>query len=1009
MPATIFCPRCQTLLLEAQQCPKCGWVRPTRPPGQDDRLQWESKFPEGISSGLTYAEGVLFFVDGQSRLHAIAASDGRDIWESPVDLGKWHVHNQVAVHNGMVIVGPTDASPLPEYDKAVLAIDAASGQERWRRPLHERQISDPLIIDDRVFVAVSSGQAMALRLENGVVLWKATIGGLFMAAPAAQAGLVFFGGDKGMLTALDYNNGAIVWSYHVGPFGSWPESIPYTPAVVNGTLYFTCWNRKAYALDASSGAVKWVSEPTKKRPPMTAPLVTDGALYFAAHDRYVYALDKETGQLLWQTQLPRRSEVLPLYLENTLYVAGRDHHIYALDAGTGKVQEAPILTTGGKVNKIWAFDGTTLYLADDLGKVYAIQLVQLNETEKNPQALMHDGRWEEAAVVWALQGQYIRAAEIYERQLAKPVQTAQLYEKGGDNLRAAAQYEAGGDLKRALELYRNAAEWDKVASLSEQQGDILGAAQAYERIGHMAKAGYCYHQLGKYAQSVSMYEQAAEQAMENGNQEDARQYLDWAVKMYRDQLKQPVKAVMLLDQFEQTDAARELLQTILGWKDEPLAKKLFNKLFLSPLDRAKFYEKKGDFLLAAKEYQKGGEHLKAADIFAGQHEFVLAAKEYVAAKMPVKAAEMMEEMGNWDEAGDLYLQAKRPDQALQAYLKAGDARNAAALFEQLGNFGDAAKQWEILGLWEQAAINWEKVKAFGPAAQAWIKEGDSLLAAENYLHAAEQNQIADSADAEKTAQYYELAMQAYEACGVQNKAELSDKRRRQCRKQPFVTIDAVRENDTLQINEWGKLDVVISNQGWGEARNIHFKVSADRFDLDTTKLAGSKGLVNGYQSRYTLWLKPKEAGWAVPLHLTISYADRKDNLMPELIYDTGITVHRQGSQTRMTPQQFIVQGDYIQADQVQKQVGDRVNIKRTSRNNTLGSASEISVTSSNQDNHDHSTPMITCPRCGIEQPATNPRCANPRCGEPFFQCPRCSLYQPYDEGQKFCVHCGAPL
>jgi len=997
----IFCPKCNTLLLEAPQCPKCGWKRPARPPGEDKRLLWETRYMEGISSGLTWARGLLFFLDGQGRLHALDAASREKAWDDPVELGHWRVHEQVAVDDDLVVLGTMEDAPLPEADKVVLALDLETGQERWRQTLHERQISDPNIADGKVFVATSSNQATALAREDGDILWQAPIAGIYMAAPAVFENLVFFGGDKGIITALHQDSGAKAWTYRVDAFGSWPESIPYTPAVVDGVLYFTCWNRKTYALDARSGEVIWISEPTQKRPPMTPPLVTEDTLYFAAHDRYVYALDRATGKEIWRTQLPRRSEVQPLLVDGVLYVAARDHHVYALDATTGEVQEAPALTTGGKVFKAWAFDGETLYLADDLGKLYAIQLVQPAEEITNPAALVQMRRWEEAAVAWALQGDYARAAELYADQLHQPIRAAQLFDKAGEVLLAARQYEAAGDVKRALDRYRQARAWDKVAALSEQSGDLLAAAQAYEHLERWAKAGKCYYDLGKYAQAVALYEQAARQQRDLGNHEKAKEYLDLAVQKYKDNLNQPAKAVVLLNEFGRKEEAKEILQSIPGWKDEPILRKLFINLVRTPHERAQWYEREGALLPAAREYIAAGEHVRAAELLARSREFALAADEYKAANLPAKAADMMVRMGNWDEAAELYLQAGHSQDALRAYQKAGDNRHAAELFEQLEQWEQAAASWEKLSQWEMAARAWERAGRFVQAAQAWIQEGDAMRAAENYEEAARQQSLTDPNDREAMARLYELAMKQYRTSGMKNKADFCDGRRRYYRKQPAIQVDAIQIGEALRTGEWGKLDVIIANRGWGQAQDIRIQVATQYFELDASRLEKAVGLGMGVQTRYTLWLKPRDAG-TVPLHLTVSYHDRRGQPMPEFIYDTDIKVRHSDSKTS-TPQVVHVQGDYIQAEQVQKQVGDRVDIRREGRGISLDSEDPATRHSP------PATPTITCPYCGLEQPATNSRCENPHCGQPFIQCPSCGLYQPFDKTNQFCIHCGAHL
>ena len=1008
----IFCPKCNTLLLEAPQCRKCGWKRPTRPPGEDKRLLWETRYMEGVSSGLTWAQRLLIFMDGQGRLRALHVDSMEEVWNPPLDLGQWRIYERVTVNKNIVALGTTDDAPLTDADKVVITLDITTGKEIWRQNLHESHISDTAIDGDKVFVATSSNQAVALRLADGEMLWQQPISGLYKAAPATYGNLVYFGGNQGILTALHQEDGTVAWTYQVEAFRSWLPDIPYAPVAADGVLYFTSWNRKTYALDAVTGEVIWISDPTQKRPPLASPLVEDDAVYVIGDDRYVYFLDRSTGQERWRTKLPKRSKIPPLLVDDVLIVAARDHHVYALDAATGERLEAPILTTGGKVSKPWDFDGEVLYLADDLGKVYAVRLVEEPEEAVDPAALMQAGKWEAAAVAWALQGEYAQAAKIYAEQLEQPQRAAQLYEKAGDALLAAVQYEQAGDLKQALELYRQARAWDKVAALAERLEDLLTAAQAYEHLEQWNKAGEFYFELGKHAQAVALYEQAAIQARERGDKTNANNYLDWAVKMYTKYLKQPAKAVVLLDEFGRKEEAKALLQTIPDWKNKPKFRELLDNLTKSPQERAQIYEKDGALRLAAREYIQAGEHERAADLLARAGEFKLAAEQYQLANLPVKAAEMMIQMQNWDEVAELYLQAERYQDAVQAFLKAGDIRSAAELFEQLEQWDEAATRWQQLDRWENAAIAWEKAKEFVKAAEAWIEEGELIKAAQNYEKAAHQLALKGhrNVDAEALARLYELAMKQYLASGDKSKADFCDGRRRRYRRQPLIQVVSV-PGRSLNVNDWGKLDVIIVNKGWGQARDVDIRVDAQYFELDTSRLEQLIGLGKNVEARYTLWLKPKDAG-TVPLHLTITYTDQKGRPMPALPYDTDVHVHRSDSLTPHHQIYNIYGGDVIHGKNVQK--GDRVEVKREvgSRGVSLESDDESSSSASSlRSPPANPVPTIECAYCGKEQPATNLRCENPDCEQIFVRCPSCGLYQPRNERdpEQFCMFCGVKI
>lgn len=84
------------------------------------------------------------------------------------------------------------------------------------------------------------------------------------------------------------------------------------PAVVDGTLYVGSRDAKFYALDADTGATKWVFDVTPISGPIDAehtnalrdgPAVAGNKVIFGDYRGYVYAVNKDTGRLAWATKV----------------------------------------------------------------------------------------------------------------------------------------------------------------------------------------------------------------------------------------------------------------------------------------------------------------------------------------------------------------------------------------------------------------------------------------------------------------------------------------------------------------------------------------------------------------------------------------------------------------------------------------------------------------------------------------------------------------------------------
>lgn len=100
-------------------------------------------------------------------------------------------------------------------------------------------------------------------------------------SPAVAGGVVYAGSDK--LYALDASSGALKWTSDTG-------TIVYSsPAVANGVVYVGSGNI-VYALDASTGAAKWSQEAGRYDYDwIGSPAVTNGMLYVGSTGHGVYA------------------------------------------------------------------------------------------------------------------------------------------------------------------------------------------------------------------------------------------------------------------------------------------------------------------------------------------------------------------------------------------------------------------------------------------------------------------------------------------------------------------------------------------------------------------------------------------------------------------------------------------------------------------------------------------------------------------------------------------------
>ena len=111
---------------------------------------------------------------------------------------------------------------------------------------------------------------------------------------------------------------------------------PYTVIVeLNLTLYVGCDDGYLYALDATTGVLKW--KYATGGAIRSSPTLYNGTVYFGSGDGYFYAIDSANGSLHWKYQTPGACNSSPTVANAVVYF-NTPGYLLALDAITGQVK-----------------------------------------------------------------------------------------------------------------------------------------------------------------------------------------------------------------------------------------------------------------------------------------------------------------------------------------------------------------------------------------------------------------------------------------------------------------------------------------------------------------------------------------------------------------------------------------------------------------------------------------------------------------------------------------------
>jgi outer membrane protein assembly factor BamB len=175
---------------------------------------------------------------------------------------------------------------------------------------------------DMVYVASSHGEILALRADDGAVVWKVETSGDPHCQPLLANGLLYVDEpdvlhDKGVLYAVDTRTGAVRWKYAY-------QGVTSSLLLADGALYagvgsLTRHQGVVFAVRATDGAQVWVRPFAPYEPILTA--IRDGVVFGGTVDGAQVVLRASDGGTVWRTASRGIASAPPTLAGDTLYVA----------------------------------------------------------------------------------------------------------------------------------------------------------------------------------------------------------------------------------------------------------------------------------------------------------------------------------------------------------------------------------------------------------------------------------------------------------------------------------------------------------------------------------------------------------------------------------------------------------------------------------------------------------------------------------------------------------------
>ncbi|MCF6468445.1 hypothetical protein FAF44_08585 [Nonomuraea sp. MG754425] len=288
-------------------------------------------------------DGGVVYAGADDGLYALDAVTGQERWRS-------------RPATPMLV----DGTLFGARDDGVAAIDTATGRMRWNRRFDTRSfgIQDLVIQDGGVYAGVGLTHVVALAAATGARRWRFRVPGT-LGRVAVAAGTVHVSSREGLLYALDARTGALRRRSRIGTGNLNPAG----HLAATGEAIFVITGAKASALDPATGKARWRARVSAAL--RYDPVVIGGTVYLGDVAGRTYALDAASGQERWRLTTEGDSGLWNVTASRgKVFVAGRSLHV--LDPETGTEQWSRPLT--GQVS----VHGDTVFAQDEGGNLHAL-------------------------------------------------------------------------------------------------------------------------------------------------------------------------------------------------------------------------------------------------------------------------------------------------------------------------------------------------------------------------------------------------------------------------------------------------------------------------------------------------------------------------------------------------------------------------------------------------------------------------------------------------------------
>ncbi len=302
---------------------------------QREMVPHEGSHGDGsLAPASPVTDGKHIFAQFGSRGLYCLDMNGNVLWEK--DFGDMSTRNGFGEGSSPALAGDTLVVNWDhEGDSFIVALDANTGKERWRKDRNEATSwSTPLIVKDgdtSLAIVPGSNRIRAYELDSGKVRWECGgLGSNCVPCPVEYEGklIMMSGHREPALVAVDYvgAKGDLTGTDRV--FWTLDGGTPYVPSplLYDDTIYFLQKNTGILSCyDPATGRPHYEKQRLEKiKGVYASPVGADGRVYIAGRGGITNVLKRSpTFEVLATNELDDQFDTSPAIAGNEIYMRGR--------------------------------------------------------------------------------------------------------------------------------------------------------------------------------------------------------------------------------------------------------------------------------------------------------------------------------------------------------------------------------------------------------------------------------------------------------------------------------------------------------------------------------------------------------------------------------------------------------------------------------------------------------------------------------------------------------------